>query len=62
VITPDGIVAPDKPGVTFENSLCVFLNGLGEISNVINGSGGACSTSSAQNWQCEYPGPQEFLN
>lgn len=39
VRVPSGIQAPSVPGVSFTNSLTVFLNGKGSIDHVINDQG-----------------------
>ena len=36
-----GITCPPNPNIFFKNSLTVFLDGLGDINNVINNTGGA---------------------
>lgn len=61
VTVKSGIAAPDTPGVTFENSLCVHLSGLGEITHVINDQGDACKDGVLTNYYCEYPPTNEFL-
>lgn len=35
----EGIKAPKRTGITFKNSLSVFLNGLGGIKHVIDEEG-----------------------
>lgn len=46
VTVENGIKAPQRAGVTFTNSLSVFLNGYGQINHVINGQGNTSSISS----------------
>lgn len=61
VTVENGISAPNAPGVTFTNSLSVFLNGYGQINHVINGLGSASSASSGQNYVCDLTGNELFL-
>lgn len=45
VTVNSGIVAPEKTGVHFHNSLTVFLNGFGQINHVLNNRGSTLSAA-----------------
>jgi len=54
VTVASGIQAPKKSGVSFTNSLSVFLNGRGQITHVINDQGNAVKSGVGQSWNCQY--------
>jgi len=53
VTTYTGISTGTSSGISFINSLSVFLNGLGQITHVINGEGNPVTASGQQSWVCK---------
>jgi len=53
---PDGILAPSTPGVSFTNSLTVFLNGKGSIGHVIDNNGESVNPGKQVNYFCDFNG------
>ncbi len=47
IVEDNAITAPDLSGVTFQNAGTVFLTGMGQITNVLNGQGGIVNSSFA---------------
>ncbi len=45
IIEDNAITAPDLSGVVFEDAGTVFLNGMGQITSVINGQGGPVNST-----------------
>jgi hypothetical protein len=54
VVVESGIKAPNAPGVSFQNSVTVFLNGNGEIQHIINDLGNPVSGVGQQAYLCSY--------
>jgi len=53
---PDGILAPEAAGVTFTNSLSVFLNGNGQIDHVIDKDGDTAIQGHNVQYFCDFAG------
>lgn len=53
---PEGIKAPETPGVKFHNSLSVFLNGMGDIKHVIDDQGDEVQMGDQVHYVCEWTG------
>jgi hypothetical protein len=51
---PEGILAPKKPGITFTNSLTVFLNGKGSIKHIIDDQGDIVTTGQMVHYVCDF--------
>jgi len=56
VAQPDGIIAPEVAGVTFTNSLSVFLNGNGQINHVIDEDGDMAIQGHNVQYYCDFEG------
>jgi len=52
VTAANGIASGTGSGVQFVNSLTVFLNGLGQITHVVNGKGATVSAAGQTSYQC----------
>jgi len=52
VTVDNGIVTGTSANVQFINSLTVFLNGLGQITHIINGKGATVNTAGETQYQC----------
>jgi len=50
-----GIKTPTGSGISFTNSLSVFLNGKGSINHVINDQGARVAAVNSQQYICSYP-------
>ena len=61
VIVENGIKTPETSGITFVNSLSVFLNGNGRINHVIDGQGYASSAIFGQNYVCNLAGTEDLF-
>jgi hypothetical protein len=59
VYVNSGIQAPQKSGVSFTNSLTVFLNGRGAINHVINDQGNQVRAGQGQSYTCQYGATDE---
>ena len=59
VYMPSGIQAPARGGVTFVNSLSVFLNGRGAINHVINDQGNQVRAGAQLSYVCQYGAHEE---
>lgn len=49
-----GITCPAGPGISFVNSVTVFLNGQGEISHVINEDGNPITGNGQTSYYCQF--------
>ena len=56
---PEGIKAPETPGVKFHNSLSVFLNGNGDIKHVVDDQGDEVQMGAQVSYVCEWAGNAE---
>lgn len=54
VTVNSGIQAPQKSGVSFTNSLTVFLNGRGQINHVINDIGDQVRAGKMLSYNCQF--------
>ncbi|KAH3744269.1 secreted protein [Pelomyxa schiedti] len=52
VVVNSGIATPGTSGISFTNSLTVFLNGMGSIQHVVNNNGDAVYAIGMQEWLC----------
>jgi len=52
VTVANGIASGTASGVQFVNSITVFLNGLGQITHVVNGKGATVSAAGQTSYQC----------
>jgi hypothetical protein len=52
VTVANGIVTGTSTNVVFVNSLTVFLNGLGQITHIINGKGATVNTAGETQYEC----------
>ena len=59
VYVDSGIQAPNRSGVSFTNSLTVFLNGKGAINHVVNDQGNQVRAGQQLSYNCQYNGEAE---